>query len=75
MSKKNKIIKIRKTSNEEKNTNKKCSNPKSQIKDSMIKGYQEMAEINLDLSKFCFEAEREVEKIIEQIVECERCGG
>ena len=41
----------------------------------MIKGYQEMAEINLDLSKFCFEAEREVEKIIEQIVECERCGG
>ena len=61
MSKKNKNFKIKKTSDEE--------------QDIMIKGYQEMAEINLDLSKFCFEAEREVEKIIEQVVECERCGG
>jgi len=61
VSKKNKNFKIKKTSDEE--------------QDIMIKGYQEMAEINLDLSKLCFEAEREVEKIIEQVVECERCGG
>ena len=42
-----------------------------QIRDNMIRGYQEMAEINLKLSEFCFEAEREVEQFFEQIAECE----
>ena len=44
---------------------------KIEMRDNMKNGYQEMAEINLKLSEFCFEAEREVEQFFEQIAECE----
>lgn len=71
MSKKNKIINIRKTSKTDKNLLRETHSPIRQIQDTMIRGYQEMAEINLGLSEFCFEAEREVEQFIEQIAECE----
>ncbi|MDF2877665.1 MAG: hypothetical protein K0S30_761 [Clostridia bacterium] len=38
---------------------------------TMKKGYQEMAEINLSISKLCFEVEREAESYYDRIAECE----
>ncbi len=38
---------------------------------TMKKGYQEMADINLSLSKLYFEVEREVESYYDRIAECE----
>lgn len=37
----------------------------------MAVGYKKMAEINLNLSELCFEAEAEAEKCISQCSECE----
>lgn len=70
MAKRNRMINI-KASNIDEWVGERVLNPKKQIRDTMIKGYQEMAEINLKLSEFCFEAEREVEQFFEQIAECE----
>ncbi|MHC1748489.1 MAG: hypothetical protein AB9856_08925 [Cellulosilyticaceae bacterium] len=39
--------------------------------DTMRKGYKEMADINLSISKLCFEVEREVETYYDRIAECE----
>lgn len=39
--------------------------------DIMIRGYQEMAEINLAISRMCFEVEREVENFYNRLTECE----
>ncbi|WP_058486269.1 hypothetical protein [Defluviitalea phaphyphila] len=71
MPQKGKIVDIKKVSNMDERMKKSIKNHKKQIRDDMIKGYQEMAEINLKLSEFCFEAEREVEQFFEQIAECE----
>ena len=38
---------------------------------SMKKGYQEMAEINLSISKLYFEVESEAESYYDRIAECE----
>ncbi|WP_069999469.1 hypothetical protein [Cellulosilyticum sp. I15G10I2] len=38
---------------------------------TMKKGYQEMAEINLSISKLYFEVEREAESYYDRIAECE----
>ncbi len=44
----------------------------SKIKiNTMKKGYQEMADINLSLSRLYFEVEREVESYYDRIAECE----
>jgi hypothetical protein len=45
--------------------------PRNNKQGDMIKGYQEMAKINLELSELYFEAEREVECFFDQIAECE----
>ncbi|HHX60951.1 MAG TPA: hypothetical protein GX707_09615 [Epulopiscium sp.] len=37
----------------------------------MIKGYQEMAEINLKISKLCFAVESEADDICIRLTECE----
>ena len=37
----------------------------------MIRGYQEMAEINLKISKLCFEVESEADSIYIQLTECD----
>jgi len=66
-----KVINMKKSSNMDEWIANKNHSPKGQIKDVMIKGYIEMAEINLGLSEYCFEAEREVEQFFEQIAECE----
>lgn len=71
MSKKNKVVNIHRSSNTNEWVEKTIHTPKKQIRDNMIRGYLEMAEINLRLSEFCFEAEREVEQFFEQIAECE----
>lgn len=39
--------------------------------DTMKRGYQEMAAINLSLSKLYFEVEREVETYYDRAAECE----
>ena len=39
--------------------------------DVMIKGYQEMAEINLKISKLCFAVESEADDICIRLTECE----
>ena len=71
MARKSKVLNIKNVSNMDEWVEKTSRNPKKQIRDNMIRGYQEMAEINLKLSEFCFEAEREVEQFFEQIAECE----
>lgn len=71
MARKNKIVDIKKVSNMDLWMEKSTPSPKKQIRENMIRGYQEMAEINLKLSEFCFEAESEVEQFFEQIAECE----
>lgn len=48
----------------------KVSSTKKQ-KLTMKKGYQEMAEINLSISKLYFEVEREAESYYDCIAECE----
>lgn len=42
-----------------------------QVQDTMRKGYQEMAALNLSLSKLYFEVEREVESYYDQATESE----
>ncbi|HHW67576.1 MAG: hypothetical protein PWP07_1124 [Epulopiscium sp.] len=71
MARKHKVLNIKNASNMDEWMEKTSRNPKKQIRDNMIRGYQEMAEINLKLSEFCFEAEREVEQFFEKIAECE----
>ena len=39
--------------------------------EKMIKGYQDMAEINLNISKCCFEVESEADGIMIRLTECE----
>ena len=39
--------------------------------EKMIKGYQDMAEINLKISKRCFEVESEADGICIRLTECE----
>lgn len=39
--------------------------------DTMKKGYKEMADINLSISKLCFEVEREVEYYYDRVAESE----
>lgn len=39
--------------------------------EKMIQGYQEMAEINLTISKRCFEVESEADGICIRLTECE----
>lgn len=47
-----------------------CKNEKTKI-DIMIRGYQEMAEINLTISKLCFEVESEADGLCIRPTECE----
>lgn len=47
------------------------NNPDKNVLSTMKKGYQEMAAINLSLSKLYFEAESEVETYYNRITECE----
>lgn len=42
-----------------------------QVRDTMRKGYEEMATLNLSLSKLYFEVEREVETYYDQTTESE----
>lgn len=42
-----------------------------QVRDTMRKGYQEMAALNLSLSKLYFEVEREVESYYDHATESE----
>jgi len=45
---------------------------KLKMRDSMKKGYQEMAEINLKLAEICLEADNEIRKKYEdRLAECE----
>lgn len=45
---------------------------KSQMEESMKKGYQEMGEINLSLAEMCFEADRQqLARYEEKLAECE----
>lgn len=45
---------------------------KRNLKDSMKKGYKEMAEINLKLAEMCFEADNELDNHYEEkLAECE----
>lgn len=45
---------------------------KLKMRDSMKKGYQEMAEINLKLAEICLEADNEIQKKYEdRLAECE----
>ncbi|MEG0320208.1 MAG: hypothetical protein RR448_02570 [Niameybacter sp.] len=46
-------------------------NKEKQVLDTMRKGYQEMAALNLSLSKLYFEVEREVESYYDHATECE----
>jgi len=54
------------------NSNKKkcCKTEKRRI-DIMIRGYQEMAEINLTISRLCFEVESEADGLCIRPTECE----
>mgnify|MGYP000888639812 CR=1 FL=1 len=54
----------------ERNRKRVCKVGKREI-DIMIRGYQEMAEINLAISRMCFEVEREVESFYNRLTECE----
>ena len=47
-----------------------CKTEKSKI-EIMIRGYQEMAEINLTISKRCFEVESEADGLCIRPTECE----
>lgn len=49
----------------------KLKSAKDEALTSMRKGYKEMADINLSISKLCFEVEREVEYYYDRVVECE----
>ncbi|NLI89246.1 MAG: hypothetical protein GX366_02400 [Epulopiscium sp.] len=51
--------------------NKKCFKKEKRAIDVMIKGYQEMAEINLKISKLCFEVESEADDIYIRLTECD----
>ena len=53
------------------NKRKKCFKKERRALDIMIKGYQEMAEINLKISKLCFEVESEADDICIRLTECE----
>lgn len=46
-------------------------NTDKKVLNTMKKGYQEMASINLSLSKLYFEVEREVETYYDHAAECE----
>lgn len=50
---------------------KKCFKTEKRALDVMIKGYQEMADINLKISKLCFEVESEADRICIRLTECE----
>lgn len=50
---------------------KKASMNSKEKLDTMIRGYQEMAEINLAISRMCFEVEREVESFYNRLMESE----
>ena len=47
-----------------------CASEKSKI-EIMIRGYQEMAEINLTISRLCFEVESEADGLCIRPTECE----
>lgn len=45
---------------------------KLEMRDSMKKGYEEMAQINLKLAEFCVEVDNEIQKKYEErLAECE----
>ena len=50
---------------------KKCFRSEKRALEIMIKGYQEMAEINLGISKLCFAVESEADDICIRLTECE----
>ncbi len=47
-----------------------CKQKEAKI-DIMIRGYQEMAEINLTISRHCFEVESEADRLCIRPTECE----
>lgn len=49
----------------------KCFKTEKRAIDVMIKGYQEMAEINLKISKLCFAVESEADNICIRLTECD----
>ncbi len=45
---------------------------KAEMKKKMIKGYQEMGELNLQLAEICFEADQQqLDRYEEKLAECE----
>lgn len=45
---------------------------KLEMRESMKKGYEEMAEINLKLAEYCLEADNEIQKkYMQRLAECE----
>lgn len=45
------------------------------LKEQMVKGYQEMAGINLELAEMCFDLEnQQFSEYEEKLAECESCG-
>lgn len=53
------------------NSKKKCYKTEKRKIDIMIQGYQEMAEINLTISRLCFEVESEADGLCIRPTECE----
>lgn len=53
------------------NNKKKCYKTEKRKLDIMIQGYQEMAEINLTISRLCFEVESEADGLCIRPTECE----